>query len=48
MQYVYNVIISPIEMIVDLVFKFFTKEISGGYSNNWCQFSHKLSDTSTL
>ena len=30
MQYIYDLIISPIEMIVDLVFKFFTKEISGG------------------
>ena len=30
MQYIYDLIISPIEMIVDLVFKFFTEEISGG------------------
>ena len=30
MQYIYDLIISPIEMIVDLVFKFFTEEIAEG------------------
>ena len=30
MQYIYDLIIGPIEMIVDLVFKFFTEEIAEG------------------